>query len=195
MSAAEELMVFNLTHSLIQADLRKLEEDLRIDLGVTAATLAKNTATDDYLPQVAASIRAEAAEMAGHYEIFYCLENFIRDLVTAQLLSTEGADWWDKAVPEAVKTNVEKNIQREREAGVTQRSQELIDYTTFGELGEIIQAQWAVFSDTFNDRKALSRVLAGLNLLRGPIAHCSPLATDEILRLRLALKDFFRLME
>lgn len=34
-----------------------------------------------------------------------------------------------------------------------------------------------------------------LNLLRGPIAHCSPLAEDEVVRLKLTLKDWFRLME
>lgn len=34
-----------------------------------------------------------------------------------------------------------------------------------------------------------------LNSLRGPIAHCSPLADDEVVRLRLAVRDWFRLME
>ena len=133
--------------------------------------------------------------MSRHYEIFYCLENYIRDLVSTQMLATKSEDWWDAAVPQAVKDNVASNVRREREAGVTQRSPDLIDYTTFGELGEIIQSNWDSFSDMFNDRKALSRVIGGLNLLRGPIAHCSPLATDEVIRLQLALKDWFRLME
>ena len=30
--------------------------------------------------------------------------------------------------------------------------------------------------------------------LRGPIAHCSMLAEDEIVRLKLTVKDWFRLM-
>jgi len=38
-------------------------------------------------------------------------------------------------------------------------------------------------------------VMGSLNTLRGPIAHCSPLAEDEALRLRLAVRDWFRLME
>jgi Family of unknown function (DUF5343) len=37
--------------------------------------------------------------------------------------------------------------------------------------------------------------MTSLNVLRGPIAHCCPLAEDEVARLRLALKDWFRLME
>lgn len=32
------------------------------------------------------------------------------------------------------------------------------------------------------------------NLLRGLIAHCEELSEDEVLRLRLTLADWFRLM-
>ena len=37
--------------------------------------------------------------------------------------------------------------------------------------------------------------MTSLNMLRGPIAHCCPLADDEVLRLQLTVKDWFRLME
>ncbi len=37
--------------------------------------------------------------------------------------------------------------------------------------------------------------MTSLNMLRAPIAHCCPLAEDEIVRLRLTVKDWFRLME
>lgn len=43
--------------------------------------------------------------------------------------------------------------------------------------------------------KAVERVKAALNILRGPIAHCTPLAEDEVVRLRLTVRDWFRLME
>jgi len=43
--------------------------------------------------------------------------------------------------------------------------------------------------------KAVERVMARLNSIRGPIAHCSPLAEDEIVRLRLTVRDWFRLMD
>ncbi len=89
---------------------------------------------------------------------------------------------------------MEKNRSREQEAGITIRSIDMIDYTTFGELGEIIQANWETFADTFNNRRAMGRVLSSLNLLRGPIAHCCPLAADEVMRLRLAFAEWFRLM-
>ena len=70
-----------------------------------------------------------------------------------------------------------------------------MDFTTFGELGEIIKANWDVFGGAFTSQPAVSKVMSSLNTLRGPIAHCSPLAEDEILRLRLSVRDWFRLME
>jgi Swt1-like HEPN len=68
-------------------------------------------------------------------------------------------------------------------------------FTTFGELGEIIKAHWEIFGSVFSSQKAVERVMGMLNSLRGPIAHCSPLAEDEVVRLQLAVRDWFRLMQ
>jgi hypothetical protein len=86
-------------------------------------------------------------------------------------------------------------MQREIDSGVTPRSEEPIDYTTFGQLSELIKVNWDVFGSIFSSVKAVGRVMANLNTLRGPIAHCSPLAEDEVVRLRLSVRDWFRLME
>ena len=86
-------------------------------------------------------------------------------------------------------------MQKEIDSGVTPRSSEPIDFTTFGELGEIIKSNWDTFGGIFNSQKAVERVMTNLNTLRGPIAHCGVLAEDEIVRLRLSVRDWFRLME
>ena len=44
-------------------------------------------------------------------------------------------------------------------------------------------------------QKAFSKIMTSLNTLRAPIAHCCILAEDEVVRLKLAVKDWFRLME
>lgn len=194
MKQADRLKVFYLSHSLLAAELDAAEQEFAISLGHRDQTQSQDKHGALYL-QFQVQLRTEAAEMGSHYELFYCIENSIRDLVATTLEAAAGPDWWNLKVPALVKDNVDKNLTREREAGVSQRSPDRIDYTTFGELSEIIQANWDVFSDTFNNRKALIRILGGLNLLRGPIAHCSPLAPDEVMRLDLALRDWFRLME
>jgi hypothetical protein len=112
-----------------------------------------------------------------------------------RLEEQHGEDWWTAAVPEAVRKNAEGNHKKELSSGVTPRSTELIDFTNFGELGEIIKSNWDIFGDMFRDVRAVEKVLATLNTLRAPIAHCKSLAEDEELRLHLGLQDWFRQME
>jgi hypothetical protein len=104
-------------------------------------------------------------------------------------------DWWNTAnIPEDIKKEVRSRIQKEVDAGMTRRSLEELDYTTFGELGEIIKQNWDAFGGTLGSRKAVEKIMANLNALRNPIAHCSPLAEDEILRLQISMRDWFRLL-
>jgi hypothetical protein len=124
--------------------------------------------------------------MARHYEIFYCLEISIRQLIMERLKEEAGADWWDVSVPEQIRRNAEENRKRESEMGMTPRSDEMIDFTTFGELGQIINSNREIFGDTFRDLKAVSRVLTSLNSLRAPIAHCCPLAETRLADYALA---------
>ena len=118
----------------------------------------------------------------------------IREVIRSKLEEAD-KEWWDKLVPEFVRNNATANRKKETESGVTPRSDDWLSYTNFGELGQIINANWTLFSDLFTDQKAVSSAITRLNTLRGPIAHCSVLAEDEILRLRLSLRDWFRLME
>lgn len=197
MSIDDALKIFHVNRSLFHASLDALEEQYNIQL--TSEIAVDIDKDETYYPQFPKALRDSARAMSQHYEIFYCLENYIRDLVIEQLEAQYGGDWWNvdqprSVVPQVVKDNVARNMQREQDAGVTPRSQDLIDYTTFGELSTIIDANWPTFGDIFNSRKGLSGVLARLNLLRGPIAHCSALSEDEVLRLRLTLADWFRLM-
>lgn len=190
--AEERIKLFAMANRLAESDLDKAERTLEIDLGRDEESDAKD---EDYYPQFDRALRVEAARMGEHYEAFYCLEMSIRQLIAATLKSAKGELWWDQVVPESVKENVSQNIQRELDSGVTPRSEAEIDYTTFGELGVIVRSNWASFDSMFSSQKAFSRIMASLNQIRGPIAHCCPLAEDEVVRLRLTVRDWFRLME
>ncbi len=192
MNELDTLRLAAIRRSLCTAELRNVERVV----GVEIVPQVDHIDTDnDYYPQFQEAVRAEASSMAGHYEIFYCLEKSIRSLIAEKLLAEVGPDWWKTIVPENVQQNAAKNKQREIDSGMTIRSDDWIDYTTFGELGEIVRGNWPRFADVFSSLKAFDRVMTSLNLLRGPIAHCCPLATDEADRLRLTLRDWFRLME
>lgn len=185
---------FAMNNQLLEHNLDIIENRYGIDLGRDN----KDSTTVDtvYYPQIEEDIRQEAASMAPHYEVFYSLEKTIRRLITQTLEVSEGEDWWQsKRISVMIRDESKKSQQREIDSGVTQRSQEEIDYSTFGELGEIIKQNWDLFGSIFTSPKAVQRVMNSLNTLRGPIAHCSRLADDEVVRLRLAVRDWFRLME
>lgn len=189
------LKLFGMSNQLLIHELDKVESSFDIVLGHKQDSPKERDET--YYPQFDARIRARAREMAEHYEAFYCLEVSIRAFITEVLIEEAGGAWWENedVVPKAVQDGVKTRIQKELDGGISRRSDDPIDYTNFGELGEIIKKNWAVFGSIFNSPKGVERVLASLNILRGPIAHCSLLAEDEVLRLKLSVKDWFRLME
>jgi Swt1-like HEPN len=193
--APDELVkLFGITNQLLEHDLDRIERVHGVDL--KRGHLSGGASDESYYPQIESAIRAEAAAMAPHYEVFYSLETAIRELVSQTLQEDEGDAWWDSGrIPAHLKAEVAKRMKRERETGMTPRSDEQLDFTTFGELGEIIKANWDLFGAILSNVKAVERVMGNLNTLRGPIAHCSPLAEDEVVRLRLSVRDWFRLME
>lgn len=135
--------------------------------------------------------------MAEFYKVFFALENDIRSLVEETLESEFGGYWWHECVPQSVRENAKKNTDREASEGLPPRSNREIDYTTFGELNDIIKENWESFSGIFSSvsKNRVLRVLVRLNHARGPIAHCNFLPEEESVRLKLAIQDWYKLME
>lgn len=148
-----------------------------------------------FIGQFSAEVRENAERMSEYYKVFYMLENDIRKFIDDTLVDAHGVDWWDAHSPASAKEECKANQKREAEAGVTARSDSALDYVTFGHLGDIIRANYVLFGGILSNEKALNRAMFSLNTLRGPIAHCGLLAEDEVDRLKLAVKDWFRLLE
>lgn len=192
----EKIKAFGMTNQMLSEDLSRIARANGIELGHTS--VQPQAVEDYYYPQFDLAVRAQAGAMAKHYEIFYSLETSIRTLISQTIETAEKTDeWWASArVPQAIRAEVLSRIQKEVDAGVTRRSMNELDYTTFGELSDLIQTNWDIFGGTlFTSKKAVQKVMASLNALRNPIAHCCPLAEDEQLRLQLTVRDWFRLME
>lgn len=190
----ERLRLFAMNNLLFEHALDAIEREYALEL--RAARLGGGVEDEDYYPQIERAYRAEAARMAPNYEVFYSLEKTIRSLVADTIEAAEGSAWWTSGrIPPKIQTDSDGRLKREVDSGVTPRSSEPIDFTTFGELSEIIKSNWDIFGSLFSSAKAVEKVMASLNTVRGPIAHCSPLAEDEVVRLRLAVRDWFRLME
>jgi hypothetical protein len=192
MKTDDHIRSFGMSGLLISENLKNVEKEFSVDLGhtpkVTQETVLK------YYPQFEQAVRKEAAQMAQHYELFYCLEQAIRKLISETLEDAEGANWWDTKVKPDIQQYVAELQKGEVDNSITPRSDKAIDYTTFGHLSVIITSNWVIFATIFKSQKAVQKVMYSLNMLRGPIAHCCPLSEDEVDRLDLAVRDWFRTM-
>jgi hypothetical protein len=194
MSKVEDaIRSFGLSGMLVLEDLTAIEQSYGVALGHSPKTIGSSSLS--YYPQFENSVRREAADMARQYELFYCLEKAIRKLISDNLQDASGADWWNsQRVPDVVKKGVADRVKRDVDSGMTRRSDAAIDYTNFGELSVLIGSNWDVFSNILKSQRAVERVLNNLNLLRGPIAHCCPISEDEVQRLELSVRDWFRMI-
>jgi len=193
MSNLDKIKLFTIANSLTEYHLDNVEEKFNLEL---QREPKQEVQKKEYYLQFDFNFRKEAKIMAEHYEVFYCLEKSIRALILELMNEKFGENWWEEKVSNPIKDNVKANIKREEDSGFTIRSEEKIDYTTFGELSQIVTSNWDAFEALFKrGQRSFQKIMTNLNQLRGPIAHCSPFAEDEIVRLELTVKDWFRLME
>jgi hypothetical protein len=95
MSAEDRIKLFGMSQALVERDLDKVEDNLQLDLG-RAIPDSKDEA---YYPQFEHALRVQASSMGDHYELFYCLETSIRNLVADTLEAAHGEAWWGTCVP------------------------------------------------------------------------------------------------
>lgn len=195
-------MQIELQHFLLRsAALRSAVDTALQAQGVVGHTTAIERFSDalikEYISVAKSDDRRQADRMSGYYKLFYLLENEIRGFIVDILEQEGNPDWWNDKVPENVRGNAGKNLERELKDGVIPRSDRMIDYTTFGELGEIIKANWDLFGGLFSrhDKVGVERVLQQLNMLRSPIAHCGILGEDDVVKLKLVVRNWYRLLE
>lgn len=124
---------------------------------------------------------------------FFCLENSVRELITERLLARKGTDWWNSAVPGKIKQGVEKLKEKESKNRYhTPRSVALIGYTMFGNLAQIIIANWDEFSDLFPDQAWVTSRFNDLEMSRNIIMHTGALPQIEIERIQIIVRDWIR---
>lgn len=188
----DRIRLFTINSILVETDLRRVQEEIGEDIGHANITNASDVTS--YFNTLPIALKTEAQTMAGHYVSFYCLENYIRQVVEDMLDANYGkGKWWPQRIPEEIVKTAQKMQESEITLGVTIRSERMLDYLTFGQLSEVIKYNWKdCFETMFSDLNAVQRIMSDLNRLRGPIAHCCLLPDDEIGRLELAVKDLMR---
>lgn len=138
-------------------------------------------------------IAYDAKKMASVFGAFFCLENSARDLITERLSARKGVDWWNVAVPGKIKSAVEKLKEKEdKNRYHAPRSSALIGYTMFGNLAQIIIANWDEFSDLIPDQAWITSRFNDLEMSRNIIMHTGTLPQIEVDRIESIMRDWVR---
>jgi hypothetical protein len=163
MQVNDYLRSFGMSGLMVTEDLKAVEQKYDIELGHVSR--ASQQSATEYYPQFEQEVRREAEVMAQHYELFYCLEQAIRKIITETLEEAEGANWWDTKVTQKIRDDVKELQQKEIDNGITRRSERAIDYTTFGQLSVIINSNWSLFATIFKSQRAVEKAGTYCSLL------------------------------
>jgi hypothetical protein len=185
----DRVRLFGMGNLTLESELLKLEES-GISIG-RSQQLKKQDVVDVDLFE--ADILSKARKMADFYVLYYCIENTIRRLISERMQEKYAAEWWSQKVPEKVQRDAKERQDREKDSPMSIRSTDPLTYTNFGELIDILNANWADFADTIRSQKAMQRILSELNSLRGVVAHSADLNDDEIARFQLLIRDWLRI--
>lgn len=188
-SITDRVRLFGMRNLMLEADLAQLEMG-----GIPiehAATIRRDELVDPELFE--ADIRSSARRMADFYVLYFSLENTLRRLISGRMTEKHGLDWWNTRVPAGVQAAVADKQKKEKDTPMSIRSDDPLTYTNFGELIDILNANWSDFADTLRSPKATQQILSQFNQIRNVIAHSVELSEDEILRFQLLIRDWFRI--
>ena len=136
-SAEDSVKLFTLNYMLIETDLRSVQKQISEDISHSETNNESDVA--NHLTSLPSELKAEAKAMANHYVSFYCLENYMRQIIEELMNETHESDWWSKKIPDQLVQSAKKNRENEEKSGVTPRSEGWLNYLTFGELSEVIK--------------------------------------------------------
>jgi hypothetical protein len=151
-----------------------------------------NSAVEDF----SLDAQMQARRMGEVYELLYCLENSVRELIERTLREAFGPEeWWTKGVPEPIQRQAEK---RKEEDVKTRwhgpRGDSLINYVDFPQYGDLISDQWEHFEDLIGDRDWMTHYFAEMNISRRALAHAGTLTENDVERMEFDVREWLRVV-
>jgi hypothetical protein len=135
--------------------------------------------------------RNEALRMSRIYALINCFENSVRDLIKARLKEKYDADWWEKGVPKATKEFAQKRQEEaQNNSWLEGDNTELLEFTQFGHLSDIITQNWPDFTDLIPTQHWLKQRFDELEKARNYIAHNRLLLPSEFRRIEQYVNDW-----
>lgn len=135
--------------------------------------------------------RNDALEMARLYAVIHAFENEVRSLIRDTLEEKEGVDWWDKAVPQAIRKMAENRQKTaERDSWLEGSKLDRLEFADFGDLSSIIMQNWEHFRDILPSQDWVRQRMNELEKARHFIAHNRKLLPSEFQRIYMYISDW-----
>jgi hypothetical protein len=134
-----------------------------------------------------------ARQMAVVYTAIAAFENTVRDLVSGVLLEGHGEGWWQTCVSERVRKRAESRREDEQKHRFhKQRGEEPINYTEFGDLINIMRANWPDFEAFLPSPEWASSIVEAVERSRNVIMHSGTLDAEDVARVGIHIRDWIK---
>lgn len=180
---------------------RVIATNHRIDALAHSGKLADGPRPDagssrDVLEAFELAARVQARRMGDVYELLYCLENSVRELIERTLREVHGPEqWWFTGVPEAIRKAAEKRKEDDVKARWHgPRGDSLINYVDFPQYADVILDQWEHFEELIGDRDWLAQYFAEMNRSRRALAHTGSLTETDVERMDFRVREWVRVV-
>lgn len=136
---------------------------------------------------------ARARGMATVYTAIGAFENSVRAFVGRKLLEEKGENWWHEAVSEKIRKKADsRKDEEEKIRWHTQRGDEALYYTDFGELVSVIISNWVLFEPHMESLDWVKQMLKTVERSRNVIMHSGYLQNEDIERVGSCIRDWVR---
>lgn len=136
---------------------------------------------------------AAGRQMATVYVAIAAFENSARQLISKVLLEKIGANWWETSVASGIRKKVEgRQIEEAKFKWHRARGGDPIDYTDFGDLGNIMGQNWAHFVGLIPSLEWVKSLFDVVERSRNVIMHSGTLELEDIERVGIHIRDWIK---
>ena len=131
--------------------------------------------------------------MANVYVAIASFENSVRDLITKVLSEEIGANWWEVAVSEKIRSRAQQK--REEEDKIrwhVQRGASPINYTLMGDLVSILRQNWTHFEPHIPTIEWAAGLMDVIERSRNTIMHSGMLTRTDVERVGMYIRDWIK---
>lgn len=190
--STDEVQAFLFRAAAANGRVQELIEAGELLEPTTPLASVETTPADDF----SFAIRLEAKRMAKVYELLFCFENSVRELIEDRLKEAYSIEtWWNEGVPESIRREAEKLKSKERKTPWHgPRGGTLLAFVDFPILAQIITEKWEHFEDLLGKPEWVEHLFDEMNQSRRAIAHTGVLSQFDVERMELRVRDWLRIV-